>query len=149
MHDRNSHAYAGKSARTLRRPMHDPPRILVAEDDADMLALLVEVLDADGYDVQAARDGGRLLVELARGEKCSYDEVDLVITDVVMPVCTGMQIVETLRAAHCMVPVILMSGLADERLESRAELLDAILFTKPFSVDALRNTVAELMTSES
>ncbi len=53
-------------AALMALPAHSPPRILVAEDDPEMRRLVVEALREDGYDVLEARDGGRLLVELAR-----------------------------------------------------------------------------------
>jgi DNA-binding response OmpR family regulator len=128
-----------------RRPAHDPPRILVADDDREMLEILVQILSADGYEVVGAYDGGRMLVQLAKGPKCSYQEVDLIISDICMPICSGMQIVETLRVAHCAVPIILMTGYADARTRTRADSLGAVLFNKPFGLDDLRSTVVELL----
>jgi DNA-binding response OmpR family regulator len=132
-------------ARLARRPVHDPPRILVAEDDREMLEILVQVLSADGYDVQGAHDGGRMLVQLAKGPKCSYQNVDLIISDICMPICSGMQILETLRVARCAVPIILMTGFADAHTKMRADSLGAVLFAKPFGLHDLLTTVAELL----
>jgi DNA-binding response OmpR family regulator len=129
-----------------RRPAHDPPRILVADDDPDMLEILVEILREDGYDVQGAYDGGRLLVALAKGPKCSYQEVDLIISDINMPICSGLEIVETLRTARCSVPIILMTGFGDARTRIRADSLGAVLFNKPFGLEDLRATVVQLLT---
>jgi len=128
-----------------RRAVHDPPRILVAEDDAEMLEILVEVLRADGYDVQGANDGGRMLVQLAKGPTCNYHDVDLIISDIRMPVISGLQMVETLRVAHCDVPIILMTGFGDARTRTHAESLGAVLFDKPFGIDDLRSVVVELL----
>ena len=128
-----------------RRAVHDPPRILVAEDDAEMLEILVEVLRADGYDVQGANDGGRMLVQLAKGPTCNYQDVDLIISDIRMPVISGLQMVETLRVAHCDVPIILMTGFGDARTRTHAESLGAVLFDKPFGIDDLRSVVVELL----
>jgi DNA-binding response OmpR family regulator len=133
------------TTRALRRVVHEPARVLVAEDDPEMLATLVELLRAEGYDVEAAADGGRMLVELTRGAKCSYESVDLIVSDVSMPVCSGMQIVETLRAAHCTVPVILITGNDDERMRMHAERAAAVLLLKPFSFAELSAAVKELL----
>jgi FixJ family two-component response regulator len=62
-----------------------------------------------------------------------------------MPVCSGIQIVETLRAAHCAVPVILITGGGDDRTEVQAERLGAVLFLKPFALDDLRTAAVNLL----
>lgn len=125
--------------------MHHPPRILVAEDDAEMLEIIIEVLRSDGYEVQGANDGGRMLVQLTRGEKYNYNDVDLIISDINMPVVTGIQMVETLRTARCDVPIILMTGFGDARTRTHAESLGAVLFDKPFGIEQLRTVVSELL----
>ncbi len=129
-----------------RRPIHDPPRILVAEDDPEMLEIIIEVLRSDGYEVQGANDGGRMLVQLTKGEKYNYNDVDLIISDINMPIVTGIQIVETLRVAHCDVPIILMTGFGDARTRTHAESLGAVLFDKPFGIEDLRAVVSGLLT---
>jgi DNA-binding response OmpR family regulator len=133
------------TTRALRRKVHEPARVLVAEDDQEMRDTLVELLRADGYDVQAAADGGRMLVELTRGPKYSYESVDLIVSDVSMPVCSGMQIVETLRAAHCLVPVILITGSHDERMQMHAARVGAVLLLKPFALTELSAAVVDLL----
>jgi CheY-like chemotaxis protein len=120
--------------------------VLVAEDDRDMLDVLVEVLTCEGYDVQEVTDGGRLLVALTNSARCRYEDgVDLLVSDISMPVCTGLQIVEGLRAAHCFVPVILITGSVDERTRHKAALLGAVLLEKPFALDVLKRAATELL----
>lgn len=129
-----------------RRPVHDPPRVLVAEDDRDLRDMLVEILSFEGYDVQEAKDGGRLLVALTSSATCGYaDGLDLLVSDICMPICTGIQIVESLRAAHCGVPVILITGSVDDRTRFQAARLGAVLLQKPFTLAELTNAVAELL----
>lgn len=128
-------------------PVHDPPRILVAEDDAEMRRLVVEALRKDGYTVLEAADGGRLLVTLAhqRVDHDGIDLADLVISDVRMPVVSGIEILEQVRAAHWTTPVILMTAFGDEGTRDRARSLGALLFDKPFDLDDLRTAVACLL----
>src|SRR4051812_48190343 len=97
-------------------------RIVVAEDDPEMLRLIVETLRADGHDVEQTTDGGRLLVRLAR---CSVDKVDLVVSDIRMPTCSGLQILEAIRAAGRSVPVILMTAFGDDETRACVERLGA------------------------
>ena len=130
-------------------PVHTPARILVAEDDEEMRSAVVETLRNDGYEVSEAFDGGRLLIALAR--KYHVEEthpIDLLISDVRMPVCTGVQILEQMRAASSSLPVILMTAFGDEATREQARLLGAVLFDKPFSIDDLRTAVACLLRRE-
>jgi len=129
------------------RPVHDPPRILVAEDDADMRRLVVDALHKDGYDVISVSDGGRLLVTLAHEfvDKDGTELTDLLVSDVRMPTCTGMQILEQIRTAHWRIPVILMTAFGDAATREHARALGALLFDKPFDLDDLRTAVASLL----
>jgi CheY-like chemotaxis protein len=136
-----------RNARRLR-PLNVPPRILVAEDDPEMRKLIVESLREDGNDVQETPDGGRLLVELTHGTHCNYENVDLIVSDIRMPVCTGLQIVEALRAAHCAVPIVLMTAFGDDQTRAHAESLGAVLFDKPFALDDLRTAVLAMLARE-
>lgn len=128
-------------------PTHDPPRVLVAEDDAAMRRVVIEALAKDGYELSEATDGGRLLVTLAhevvgRGGDAG---VDLLVSDVRMPICTGLQIVEQLRTARCRMPIILMTAFGDEGTRRRARDLGALLLDKPFPMSALRAAAACLL----
>jgi DNA-binding response OmpR family regulator len=126
---------------------HSPPRVLVAEDDAAMRRVVVDALAKDGYDLSEASDGGRLLVTLAH-EVVGRDgdaRIDLIVSDVRMPICTGLQIVEQLRAAHCRIPIILMTAFGDEGTRRYARDLGALLLDKPFQMTALRAAVACLL----
>lgn len=128
-----------------RRPVDRTPRILVAEDDDEMRQLIVEALSRDGYDVREAVDGGRLLVEITAQLQNPETEVDLIITDIRMPVCTGFDIIKGLRDAHCDTPVIVMTAFGDDRTRTQAAELDAILFDKPFTLDDLRTAIVNLV----
>ncbi len=127
-----------------------PARILLAEDDYEMRDLVASALRKDGYDVVDIPDGGRLLVQIAESYLGGrpYDAYDLVISDVRMPVCSGLQILEGLRRARWTAPVILMTAFGDEQTRTRAHMLDAVLFDKPFDVDDLRTAVLNLLTEE-
>jgi DNA-binding response OmpR family regulator len=129
------------------KPVHTPPRVLVAEDDADMRRLVTEALLKDGYDVSCVSDGGRLLVTLAQefAERGGTDLADLIVSDIRMPICTGMQILEQLRAAHWRIPVILMTAFGDAATRLHAQTLGAVIFDKPFDLDDLRTAAASLL----
>jgi CheY-like chemotaxis protein len=127
-----------------------PFRILVAEDDAEMRRLVTDALRDDGYEVVELTDGGRLLVDIAARLKAEPDgeDIDLIVSDIRMPICTGMQILEALRQAHWRTPVILMTAFGDDATRRQAEGLRAVLFDKPFDLDDLRTAVANMLPTD-
>jgi DNA-binding response OmpR family regulator len=122
-------------------------RVLVADDDAEMRRLVAESLRKDNYEVVEEPDGGRLLVRIAAiytlGE--TSDPFDLIVSDIRMPVCSGLDIVKGLREAHWSTPVILMTAFGDDDTRARAETLGALLFDKPFQMSVLRLVVSDLL----
>jgi DNA-binding response OmpR family regulator len=124
-----------------------PPRILVADDDTELLDLVGDALREDGYEVVEEANGGRLLVRVAaiyaRGR--TVDPIDLIISDVCMPVCSGLDILLGLRNAHWSTPVILMTAYGDPDVRARALHLGAVLLEKPFAASVLREKVKTLL----
>ena len=138
------------SARSLVELRTRPFRILVAEDDAEMRHVVAATLRDDGYDVVELADGGRLLADIAARMKDGADgnAVDLIVSDIRMPNCTGLQILEVLRRAHWHTPVVLMTAFGDRATRKHAEDLLAVLFDKPFDLDDLSTAVANLLPRE-
>jgi DNA-binding response OmpR family regulator len=112
-----------------------------------MRRLVAESLRKDDYEVVEEPDGGRLLVRIAAiytlGE--TSDPFDLIVSDIRMPVCSGLDIVKGLREAHWSTPVILMTAFGDDETRARAETLGAVLFDKPFQMSVLRIVVRDLL----
>ncbi|GMV16327.1 MAG: response regulator [Polyangiaceae bacterium] len=117
-------------------------RILVAEDDETVAKVVVRALTARGYRVELASDGAQAL------ERClaRRGDVDLLVTDVVMPRMNGPELVRALRAEGIGVPVLFMSGYTrDEALppgdgDGPVELLE-----KPFTATELVTRVREVL----
>ena len=130
-----------------------PPLVLVAEDDADVRRLVATALRVDGYSVIEAGDGAELIEHIGsallfgnvRGD---LDPVTLVISDIRMPGCDGLEVLAQLRRADIGVAVILMTAHGDSATRERAEHLGADAFLrKPFEIDHLRNVVREILTT--
>ena len=121
--------------------------MLVAEDDVEMRGIVAEALRADGHEVVELTDGGRLLVDISARLKAGQGDeaIDLIVSDIRMPICTGLQIVAALRDAHWHTPVILMTAFGDQATRRHAETLQAVLFDKPFDIDDLRTAVANML----
>jgi two-component system KDP operon response regulator KdpE len=106
-------------------------KLLIADDDPQMLRALRITLSAHGYDVTTASDGNVALDAAIRIHP------DLVVVDLGMPGLTGLEVIEALRG-WTKVPILVVSG----RSESwdKVEALDAgadDYVTKPFSADEL------------
>ena len=126
-------------------------RILLAEDDEAMRELLAGVLRRDGFDVLLAESGDQLLQRVTAQVLRRTDRrgVDLIISDVRMPMFSGIEVLEALRRCDWSVPCILISAFADEALCAEAERLGAMLFAKPFELDDLRLAAAHLVGREA
>jgi len=133
--------HAGRPQDVLR-----PPRVVVADDDADLRSLIVTALRGTGYAPVAVRNGAELLDQLSDA-LLSGDPArgpDLVISDVRMPGLTGLGILIGARQARWSRPFILMTAYPDPRLREEAERCGASFFSKPFEIDALVTLVVSL-----
>ncbi len=120
-------------------------RVLVAEDDADMRALVASTLRTDGYDVDEALDGGDALMSITASRIPGHDDYDLVLSDVRMPVMTGVELATRLKRMGYTRPVLLMSAFADEQLRETARKLGLGMLVKPFDLDELRVAVMNVI----
>jgi DNA-binding response OmpR family regulator len=113
-------------------------------------SLVAAALREDGYEVVESEDGGRLLVQIAGAYAGLGREIicDMIVSDIRMPVCSGIQILEGLRKAHWTTPVILITGFGNEATRRHAESLRAIVLDKPFDLDDLRTAMADLLPGE-
>jgi CheY-like chemotaxis protein len=120
------------------------PRILIAEDDEAVRALVARALLEHGHDVVTAADGGAALETLTRDR----GHFDLLLTDVKMPVMDGIALALAAARDHPDMAILLMTGYADQR--ERAHGLDALIhdvITKPLSVTEIRAAVDEALAT--
>src|SRR5207245_506200 len=115
-----------------------PGRLLVAEDDENLRALLVRYFTSLGHGVEACADGATAVGRLATGQ------YDVVITDVLMPGTNGLDVMRAAKAADRLVEVVFLTGVPDLTTAIKAlregDAFDYIL--KPFpNVEILRATI--------
>jgi two-component system KDP operon response regulator KdpE len=106
-------------------------KVLVADDDPQLVRALRITLSAHGYDVVAAPDGAAAITLAAR------EHPDIVMLDLGMPRLDGVQVIEALRG-WTTVPIIVVSGRTGSA--DKVEALDAgadDFVTKPFQIDEL------------
>jgi DNA-binding NtrC family response regulator len=116
-------------------------RVLLADDDEDMLRLIASALRKDGCEIQIARDGTELIemlgTQLDAGEVAS--RVDVIVSDICMPGASGLEALAALRKRGLSTPVILMTAFGSPDAHSEAHKLNAIaVLNKPFDMDDLR-----------
>ena len=121
-----------------RRTAWGTGTILLVEDEDMVRAVAERALSRQGYTVLTASDGEQGLEVLDRTEK-----VDLLISDVVMPNMDGPAMVREARAARPDLPVLFMSGYAEEQLRKSIDLPNVSFLPKPFSVAQLSEAVTD------
>ncbi|HJT20198.1 MAG TPA: response regulator [Nitrospira sp.] len=109
-------------------------RILVVDDDENTALLMSTLLERSGYNVTAVSNGAEALRELGRRH------FDAVVTDYVMPVLNGAELLKLVQAQYPDTPVIFVSGHPSEYLDA----IDPPPFArirKPFESEALLKLV--------
>ena len=115
------------------------PRILIVDDDPNLLVLLAEQLRGDGYDVQTARDGDEALRRL------STSWPDLLVIDMLMPRMDGLTLAREVKA-RADLPIIVLSAI--DTADSKADLLDEVAedyVTKPYHYPELRARIQRVL----
>lgn len=116
--------------------------ILLVEDEPAVCELLSDVLSQAGYQVLSASQGQAAL-ELAAGYS---EQIDLLITDLVMPVMGGRVLAEQLSQQRPGLKILYMSGYTDDALVHHGKLETGVQFIhKPFSPDTLLLQVQQVL----
>lgn len=114
--------------------------ILIVEDDEMILRTLEFRLKKDGYSIEVARDGKDALIKL------KSNTYNLVITDLMLPFVTGMEVLSFVKSNQPDLPVIVLSGADEEGTIMDAFNLGADDFiAKPFSPGELTLRVKRLL----
>lgn len=116
--------------------MNKQYRLLVVDDEQDVLSLLETLLKKDGHEVETATSGEEALT------KMEENIPDLVITDLYMDGMNGMQLMESIHSKTPLLPVIILSGQAQIRDAVKATHMGSTAFlTKPIDKDKLSEQV--------
>jgi DNA-binding response OmpR family regulator len=125
-----------------------PARVLLAEDDNELRALLASSLREDGFEVVEVADGNVLVDRLADAMSSdgSLNGFDLVVSDIRMPGFSALEVMTGMRRLLQRTPVVLITAFGDPKTHERAKRLGAArVFDKPFDVDELRAAALELV----
>ena len=118
----------------------EPPLVLIADDDEDILQLVAFRLERAGYRILTASDGQEALsIALDR-------DPDLAVLDVMMPRLTGLEVTERIRAEGKQMPIVLLTArVQDEDLARGFEAGADDYIRKPFSPEDLRARVQTIL----
>ncbi len=137
-----------RASASIALPVAAAPRVILVVDDEDALRLsIARFLERRGYRVHAARDGLEALSTLAEHEW----EVDVVLTDIVMPRLGGIELAERIRSHGVRPAVLCMTGHAGRSFEAAPDAPwhpDQVLI-KPFELNALVDRLSTMTAAHT
>jgi CheY-like chemotaxis protein len=119
-----------------------PRTILLVEDEDQVRLMLERVLAKNDFVVVSAANGRDALTRVAD----RLNDIDLVVTDLVMPEMGGIKMMQQLRAQRPDISVLYMTGYADEAIQEEGSLEEgAQMIKKPFTPTQLMTRMREVM----
>jgi DNA-binding response OmpR family regulator len=118
-------------------------KVLIADDEPNIVVSLEFLMKREGHDVSVARDGQQALADIARLRP------DLVLLDVMMPVRSGIEVLQAVRADEALAgtKILMLSAKGRETDIAKGMALGADAYmTKPFSTRELAARVRALLT---
>ncbi|WP_404339004.1 response regulator [Sphingomonas sp. MMS12-HWE2-04] len=117
--------------------------VLVVEDEDMVRAIAERALTRQGYTVVTAENGEAALELLD-----TIERPDLLVSDVVMPIMDGPTMARKVRARYPDLPILFMSGYAEEQLRKSIDLDNVAFLPKPFSVQQLAEATREALPTK-
>lgn len=115
-------------------------RVLIIDDTQEILEEIDEILSMEGFDVVTAING----YEAAKA--LEHNNIDLVITDLVMNEMSGYQVISLIKTLNSNIPIIVLSGqVANEDIRKALRLEADLYLKKPCSADDLVQAVKKLI----
>jgi CheY-like chemotaxis protein len=119
-----------------RRPVDRALRLLVVEDEPEVRRFMGTMLEFAGHDVTCVGSGAEALLELA-AQPC-----DVIVSDLMMPAMSGIELIRRLRERGDLTPVILVTG-RNDMLPNELDTYDSRMYfiQKPFATEDLFRTL--------
>jgi CheY-like chemotaxis protein len=120
-------------------------KVLIIEDDIDIRELIAEILDEEGY-ITATAENGKIGLDYLIA--CEVNErPDCIILDLMMPVMTGLQVLESLQTDHpddlAKIPIIIATAKGSPKEDLKNMPINVTKIRKPMDVNELIDTVAK------
>jgi len=122
-------------------PVDHVARLLVVDDDANLLELLKDTLVSIGYKVDGASDGVKAM------ERLKHGEYDLMITDIKMPGMDGISLLKKARRYYPRLPVLFITGLDSPEIIGQASP-DGLL-AKPFRISHIEELIENALRGQA
>lgn len=115
-------------------------KVLIADDDRTIRALLADMLEGLGHTVVAVENGAEAV------ERCASDAPDVIILDFLMPKLSGVDAMKALRDRGIRTPVVLLTAISDTSIRELDgfQAPDAIL-EKPFKLRSLETALGKAL----
>ncbi len=118
------------------------PHILIVDDEEAILDMLVDVLSILGYKSTGVQSAEQALAV------CASTTIDLVITDVVMPGMSGLELLRTLKQERSTLPVVIIAAFsAPEEVREMLALGAAGVLSKPFEISEIEPLLGRLLST--
>jgi len=119
-------------------------KILVVDDDQDVLELISVLLSSEGYEITSANCGNSALKLFASAP----ENFDLVITDYMMPNFSGLELARGIQGLNSSTPILLCTGYIDEVPKDKVSKLGVKqVIEKPFSSAYFREIIRSFLVS--
>jgi len=142
-HEVEAKAGRSRAAKPQESELWGTGTVLLVEDEPMVRTVAERALTRHGYKVLTANNGEDALEILGRGEA-----VDLLVSDVVMPLMDGPTMVREARKEFPELPILFMSGYAEEQLRKSIDIDNVAFLPKPFSVQELAEAVRDVLADD-
>lgn len=123
-------------------------RILVTDDEPNMLSAISYVLEAAGYDVLLS-DNGRQALDTVLAQQRNHQSIDLLITDILMFEMSGLELIEQFRQTFPETPILVITGFGSQGLKNQLLQREGVGYLeKPFRPQTLLERVDELLKGQ-
>ena len=121
--------------------MNKKYRLLIIDDNEEILTSLKNFLSKKDYDVMSASNG----LDALKLIEAATDDFDLVVTDLVMPNISGVAITAIIKKQNPKMPVIAITGYGEQPEALAREVNADVVMEKPFKLDILEKHISELL----
>jgi len=125
--------------------MTNPKRLLIVDDNEDILSTFYEFFNSMGYEVKTAGDGF-VALKLLRDEALFFD---CLITDLVMPNISGVGLISIVKKEFTHLKIIAITGYGDQPGALASEAKADIVLFKPIDLFKIEDTVASLLSDDN
>jgi DNA-binding response OmpR family regulator len=116
-------------------------KILVIDDNEDVLTTITQFLTQKNFDVLSASNG----LDALKQCEIEKENIDLIITDLVMPSISGVAIISIVKEKYPKIPIIAITGWGEHPESLAAEAKADTVMEKPFDLSELHDKIEELL----